>query len=339
MPASRSGGMLRCCCSLKTSALLITILYLLVHGLLLALDIVLMTDPRLQLSNMLEIIDTKDGQLENSEFYTRLSSQFSRPLQEYFVLPLTIIVVLLVSTVMMAAGSVFSRSLLLLPWLTLFFIVNLFFFSLLIFVMVIIHDDWLRVLSFLVVSPLITIGCACWVTILRLYLHLRRDPRDKARPRGGHPAAPTSLPPTVYTPQPHSWDAPLPIWALSPPQSAWDPVYLQRHDPRYKVASGSPAPEADKSGRSSASRRSLVSAGDSGTRSEMSGTSLGAATVTGDTVSLSSKYGARGRREELDTSGDTETSSELEVDIVKHTVELVPENTKNYDLSRRMELT
>ena len=316
--------MLRCCCSLKTSALLITILYLLVHGLLLALDIVLMTDPRLHLSNMLEIIDTKDGQLENSEFYTRLSGQFSRPLQEYFVLPLTIIVVLLVSTVMMAAGSVFSRSLLLLPWLTLFFIVNLFFFSLLIFVMVIIHDDWLRVLSFLVVSPLITIGCACWVTILRLYLHLRRDPRDKARPRGGHPAAPTSLPPTVYTPQPHSWDAPLPIWALSPPQSAWDPVYLQRHDPRYKMASGSPAPEtADKSGRSSASRRSLVSAGDSGTRSEMSGTSLGAGTVTGDTVSLSSKYGARGRtRGELDTSGDTETSSELEVDIVKHTVEV-----------------
>ena len=312
--------MLRCCCSLQTSALLITILYLLVHGLLLALDIVLMTEPRLQLSNMLEIIDTKDGQLENSEFYTRLSGQFSRPLQEYFVLPLTIIVVLLVSTVMMAAGSVFSRSLLLLPWLTLFFIANLFFFSLLIFVMVIIHDDWLRVLSFLVVSPLITIGCACWVTILRLYLHLRRDPRDKARPRGGHPAAPTSLPPTVYTPQPHSWDAPLPIWALSPPQSAWDPVYLQRHDPRYKVASGSPAPEADKSGRSSASRRSLVSAGDSGTRSEMS-ESLGAATVTGDTVSLSSKYGARGRGE-LDTSGDTETSSELEVDIVKHTVEV-----------------
>ena len=79
--------MLLCCCSLKTSALLITILYLLVHGLLLALDIVLMTDPRLHLANMLEIIDTKDGQLENSEFYTHLSGQFSRPLQEYFVLP------------------------------------------------------------------------------------------------------------------------------------------------------------------------------------------------------------------------------------------------------------
>ena len=314
--------MLQCCCSLKTSALLITILYLLVHGLLLALDIVLMTDPRLHLANMLEIIDTKDGQLENSEFYTGLSGQFSRPLQEYFVLPLTIIVVLLVSTVMMAAGSVFSRSLLLLPWLTLFFIVNLFFFSLLIFVMVIIHDDWLRVLSFLVVAPMITIGCACWVTILRLYLHLRRDPRDKARPRGGQHAAPTSLPPTVYTPQPHSWDGPLPIWALSPPQSAWDPVYLQRHDPRYKPAPGSP--EADNSGRSSASRRSLGSgAGDSATRSEVSGTSLGAGTVTGDTVSLSSKYGARARqRGELDTSGDTETSSGLEVDIVKHTVEV-----------------
>ena len=317
--------MLRCCCSLKTSALLITFLYLLVHGLLLALDIVLMTDPQLHLANMLEIIDTKDGQLENSEFYTRLSGQFTRPLQEYFVLPLTIIVVLLVSTVMMAAGSVFSRSLLLLPWLTLFFIVNLFFLSLLIFVMIIIQDDWLRILSFLVVSPLITLGSACWVTILRLYLHLRRAPRDKVRPRLAAPGGPpTSLPPTVYTPQPHSWDGPLPIWAVSPPQSAWDPVYLQRHDPRYReaeVSAGSPG--ADKSGRSSASRRSLVSgAGDSGTRSEMSSVTVTGDTrlTQGDTVSLSSKYGARGRRGELDTSGDTDTSSDI--DIVKHTVEV-----------------
>ena len=87
--------------------------------------------------------------------------------------------------------------------------------------------------------------------MLRLWLHLRRGPGKVP----GH-GRQSPLPPTVYTPQvtrgkhdtwrhvltlppqPHSWDAPLPIWAaglspVAPPQSAWDPVYLQQHDPRY----------------------------------------------------------------------------------------------------------
>ena len=41
-----------------------------------------------------------------------------------------------------------------------------------------------------------------------------------------------AVPATVYTPEPHTWDTPLPIWALQPPTSAWDPAYLQQIDPR-----------------------------------------------------------------------------------------------------------
>ena len=43
-----------------------------------------------------------------------------------------------------------------------------------------------------------------------------------------------AVPATVYTPEPHSWDVPLPIWALQPPTSTWDPVFLQQIDPRYR---------------------------------------------------------------------------------------------------------
>merc|ERR1719410_1516120 len=80
---------------------------------------------------------------------------------------------------------------------------------------------------------MLTLAIAYWATVLRLWLHLRRGPGKVP----GH-GRQSPLPPTVYTPQPHSWDAPLPIWAaglspVAPPQSAWDPVYLQQHDPRY----------------------------------------------------------------------------------------------------------
>ena len=40
-------------------------------------------------------------------------------------------------------------------------------------------------------------------------------------------------PPTMYTTEPpHAWDQP-PIWAINPPQTVWDPEYLQKLDPRY----------------------------------------------------------------------------------------------------------
>jgi hypothetical protein len=43
----------------------------------------------------------------------------------------------------------------------------------------------------------------------------------------------------MYTPEPHAWDQPLPIWAVAPPPTAWDPGYLQQLDPRYREHSRS----------------------------------------------------------------------------------------------------
>ena len=40
-------------------------------------------------------------------------------------------------------------------------------------------------------------------------------------------------PPTIYTTEPpHVWDQ-TPTWAINPPQTVWDPEYLQKLDPRY----------------------------------------------------------------------------------------------------------
>ena len=43
----------------------------------------------------------------------------------------------------------------------------------------------------------------------------------------------TMNPSTMYTPEPHHWDQPIPVWAVRPPQATWDPEYLQSLDPRY----------------------------------------------------------------------------------------------------------
>ena len=38
----------------------------------------------------------------------------------------------------------------------------------------------------------------------------------------------------MYATEPHIWDQ-RPIWAINPPQTIWDPEYLQKLDPRYNT--------------------------------------------------------------------------------------------------------
>ena len=47
-------------------------------------------------------------------------------------------------------------------------------------------------------------------------------------------------PATVYKPNPHTWDHPVPVWAVRPPTSAWDPEYLQKYDPKFTKNRGRP---------------------------------------------------------------------------------------------------
>ena len=68
------------------------------------------------------------------------------------------------------------------------------------------------------------IAASFWVIIVRLFMFLQsQDSKKRSVLRKLQ-----SQPPTVYTPQPHSWDNPLPIWAVTPSPATWDPVYLQQ---------------------------------------------------------------------------------------------------------------
>ena len=62
-----------CCCGVRTSAVLIFSLYLLVHAAVLAITILFMTKPEENLENVLDLIDTDDSRLESSYFYASIT--------------------------------------------------------------------------------------------------------------------------------------------------------------------------------------------------------------------------------------------------------------------------
>merc|ERR1719237_943847 len=196
----------------------------------------------------------------------------------------------MVANVLACWGALTSLSLLVVPWLLLYLVYALFATSLLVYMMVLLQDVWFRVLLFLVVAPLILLHSSCWLLILRLYRAMRVRNKPKSSPLEPRPS-------TMYTPEPHAWDQPLPIWAITPPQNAWDPTYLQQFDPRY-----SRERSRSRSRRSSSHSRSQ-SQPSTGYRHS-------------DSISLSDKYGERraGYEEQSDSRYETEDQSEYRTD-------------------------
>lgn len=285
-----------CCCGVRTSSVLIFTLYLLVHAAVLAITILFMTKPEENLENVLNLVDTDDSRLESSYFYASIKPYIVQNSGEYFALPITIILVLMVSNVLAFWGALFSHPLLLLPWLALYLVFILFIASLLIYIIIILQDIWFQVLLFLVIAPVLVVGAAFWFVVLRLYRTTRHSNRKSAPPQAH------SLPPTMYTPEPHSWDQPLPIWAVNPPENAWDPSFLQQIDPRY-VATPDPSTRASRSSRTRSFRSRSRSDG-SFRESDESSRDTGYHQT--DSVSLSNKY--RQDRQRYDDTSDRERS-------------------------------
>jgi len=280
---------MRCwCCGLRASSVLICCLYLLLHTAALVTNFIILNDPEEHVDTIISFIDTNDAKLQESVLYSRVKPYLIKNSGEYLALPITVNLVLMVANVLACWGALTSLSLLIIPWLLLYLIYALFAASLLVYMMVLLQDVWFRVLLFLVVAPLILLHSSCWLLILRLYRAMRVRSKPKSSPLEPRPS-------TMYTPEPHAWDQPLPIWAITPPQNAWDPTYLQQLDPRYSR-------ERSRSRRSSSHSRSQ-SQPSTGYRHS-------------DSVSLSDKYGERrpGYEEQSDSRYETEDQSEYRTD-------------------------
>jgi len=259
-----------CCCGVRTSTILICSLYIILQAAFLALTILVRSKTEESLQNFLEIVDTEDSRLKNSYFYTTVRSYILQNNGDYFVLPITVSVILIVSNILTLWGAIFNLHLLLLPWIFLYLVLIIFSSSILIYIIILLQDIWFQAILFLVIVPEIVLAAAFWFVVVSLYRSTRHSHEKEAAP------PPQPLPPTVYTPEPHSWDQPLPVWAVNPPESAWDPSYLQQLDPRY-------APDRT---------RSYTSEQQSEEESyrESDGSSRGSGHYQTDSVSLSTKY-------------------------------------------------
>jgi len=277
------------CCGLRVWAISICCLYLAIHTGLLLVNFFILNNPETHVDNVVRFLDTNDNRLINSRIYRQTRQYLIQNSGEYLALPITVNAVFIVSNVLAGFGVICSTSLLLLPWILGYLLYIMFASSLLVYLIILLPDIWFKVLLFLVVAPMIIVAAAFWIVVVRLFVLLRK--KGKTVKVSGVP-----VPATVYTPEPHTWDTPLPIWALQPPTSAWDPSYLQQIDPRYLET-----PQ-----QSRATTRSRKSS--SRSRSKSGDSQVSYRERQSDSVSLSDKYG--GDVYETDRRTDRQSSIE-----------------------------
>lgn len=221
------------CCSLRIFVFAIGILFLLVQTTFLIVTFVLMRDIETHVENWFNWMTNKGIPVSNYWIIKKSG--------DYLAIPITVNVVLIISDTLLIWASASKNKLLLWPWIILHCLEWLFFIAMLIYLMVIVPKTGFKVVVFLVGSPIIVMLAFCWTVVKLLHNYLRdlglKSAVAAVYHNGYRKRFPSGQkgPPTVYTPQPSNWDHPVPVWAMRPPPSIWDPDYLQQLDPRYQL--------------------------------------------------------------------------------------------------------
>lgn len=294
-----------CCISFRENSILICCILLFIHTAFLVINFLILSDPHSHIEQIVLFLDTRDRALEKIHEFSKAKEYMLSNSGEYFALPLTINIVMMVGNMLAIWGAVTRTRLLLIPWLVLYAANIVFFLCLLVYLILLLPGVWLKVLLFLVVVPVILVASVFWLTVKVFHSELRKLSNKQFG--GGTNMNPS----TVYTPEPHQWDNPLPIWAIAPPPSAWDPAFLQQIDPRYL-----PPPIPGSRSRSQSRSRSRTSGSAGEQFQQWPGSSYGRQV---DSISLSEKYGdmyghdVNHHGEEEGT--DTGTEEEVEVAV------------------------
>ena len=140
----------------------------------------------------------------------------------YLILPILVNVVLIVSNLLAAWGSIISCHILMIPWLALYFAYILFVFGLLLYMVVLLYHIWFKIVLFLIVSPILIICIIFWLTLLELFFTIKvtNSKKTKSRlPKRPHPVFSRPTKNVNFAP-PHSH----PTQALHPSQFAKHPA-------------------------------------------------------------------------------------------------------------------
>jgi len=107
-----------------------------------------------------------------------------------------------------------------------------------VYIIVILQNNWLRAILFLVVVPFLVLATSFWSVIFKLARRIRASQRKVVPRTFKIPLAPQES---------NSVSHPVPLrnLAVYPPEAAWDPEYLIERDPRYVVGDDGAESEED----------------------------------------------------------------------------------------------
>ena len=194
----------------------------------------------------------------------------------YLILPILINIILIVSNLLAAWGSIISCHILIIPWLALYFAYILFVFGLLLYMVVLLYHIWFKIVLFLIVSPILIICIIFWLTLLEHFFSIKmKSKKKKARmtnTRNPHPVFPRPMknvnfapPPIRPAPPPHPQPPPHPHPHHPPPPP---PGRFTKHHAPTHTARNSRMGSKQRSGKKHKQRReenskAVESSGDS----------------------------------------------------------------------------
>ena len=114
----------------------------------------------------------------------------ARDAETFLLLPILVNILLITANLLAAWGAITFNHLFLVPWLAAYFSYILFAFGLLLYMVIVLHHVWFKIVLFLIVSPILILAIVFWLTVLELYFIVKLN-----KPKEAHTF---TLQPNIY---------------------------------------------------------------------------------------------------------------------------------------------
>ena len=158
--------------------------------------------------------------------------------ETFLLLPILINVFLITANLLASWGGITCNHMFLIPWLASYFSYILFAFGLLLYMVIVLHQVWFKIVIFLIVSPILIIAIVFWLTVLEFYFIVKIN---KSQSKIEKNVSTSFRYPTITSSRIKSQNPSLPPPPPLPPNNQdfnllvkKKPSLLERHRPLFK---------------------------------------------------------------------------------------------------------
>ena len=221
--------------NVRTSAVLICCTYLVFHAAFLVINFIIISDTESHLAQIATYTDMESKEIKADHIQTGDA-------ETLMLFPILVNVFLIMSNVLAGWGAITYNHLFLIPWLASYFSYILFAFGLLLYMVIVLHQIWFKIVIFLIVSPILILAIVFWLTLLELYFNIkimtkRKQQRHFQNCKMNYPTITSTkfMPPTPNSaPAPVTQPPPLPPTNSGGNKVNKKPSFLDRHRPLFK---------------------------------------------------------------------------------------------------------